>query len=180
MRRRTKREVSCSLTRPLRYDNISRAPGKHCQRSPEGMLPKLAAVSFVGDSSSVRKRRSRGEGGVQRRMLHLSFSFFLFPLLPPIPSPFLSFSPSPSFSHMSLVLARSRHKTRNTKQNRMLLGFCRAPPGKAPGVPLPRRPMILWPDSRRTARLLSTHREDSARTSRSSQEGRVMKAARSM
>lgn len=119
-------------------------------------------------------------GGVQRRMLHLSFSFFLFPLLPPIPSPFLSFSPSPSFSHMSLVLARSRHKTRNTKQNRMLLGFCRAPPGKAPGVPLPRRPMILWPDSRRTARLLSTHREDSARTSRSSQEGRVMKAARSM
>lgn len=176
MRRRTKREVSCSLTRPLRYDNISRAPGKHCQRSPEGMLPKLAAVSFVGDSSSVRKRRPRGEGGPEKDAASLFF-FLPFPSPAPIPPPFLSFSPSPSFSHVSLVLARSRHKTRNTKQNRMLLGFCRAPPGKAPGVPLPRCPMILWPDSRRTARLLSTHREDSARTSCSSQEGRVMKAA---
>lgn len=94
MRRRTKREVSCSLTRPLRYDNISRAPGKHCQRSPEGMLPKLAAVSFVGDSSSVRKRRSRG-GGRSREGCCISLFLSSFSLSCPDPSPislFLSFS----------------------------------------------------------------------------------------
>lgn len=136
-RRRTKREVSSySLTRPLRYDNISQAPGKHCRRSPEGMLPKLAAASFVGDSSSERKRWPAGRGGQRRCSFTLSSR-----------SPFLLLSPAPLslslflFLFLSLARTLSRRKTRNTKQNRMLLGFCRAPP--KPPCAVPCRPMIL-------------------------------------
>lgn len=101
--RKTEGKRLPALAASLRYDNISLAPGKHCRRSPEGTLPKLAAASFVGDSSTERKRWP-GTGGRSRKV----------PLL------FFSLVSSPS-------LARSPRETRNTKQNRMLLGFCRAP-----------------------------------------------------
>ena len=62
------------------------------------------------------------------------------PFLPPSPSLFLSLSLSLS---LSLFLSRaSRHKTKNTKQNRMLLGFCRAPLKPPCAVPCG-GPMIL-------------------------------------
>lgn len=108
MRWRTEREVSCSLTRPLRYDNISRAPGKHCQRSPEGTLPKLAAVSFVGDSSSERKRRrGGGRSPVSREGYCILSSFSSF-----------SFSYSLHLSHFSLSLSLSFSHTRPFSRSR--------------------------------------------------------------
>lgn len=48
--------VAIPQRQPLRYDNISGPRRKHWPRSPEGMLRKLAAASFVGDSSSERRK----------------------------------------------------------------------------------------------------------------------------
>lgn len=55
-REENEREYVVAPTQPLRYDNISGPRRKHRRRSPGGMLRKLAAASFVGDSSSERRK----------------------------------------------------------------------------------------------------------------------------
>lgn len=104
---RRKKEVSCSLTRPLRYDNISRAPRetspkesrRHATRARGGFLCRR----FFEREEELTGGEKGSEEGAACLFLPLALSF-------------------------SRVLER---KTRNTKQNRMLLGFCRAPPKPA-------------------------------------------------
>jgi len=66
-----------------------RLQGNIAEGVPKAMLPKLAAVSFVGDSSSERKRWPAG-----RRVREDAASLFLLDLPSSIlfPRPLLSFS----------------------------------------------------------------------------------------